>query len=101
MKVNETKSVTGVGAGPPVPEVRPVSRDAAGPTDKVSTDQAREVLRQVETARMSAGGARSARLRDIESAVRSGSYRPNPSRVAEEILAAAEIDARIRATLSR
>jgi anti-sigma28 factor (negative regulator of flagellin synthesis) len=101
MKVNQTKTVTAMTPGAPVPEPRSVTKDAAGPADKVTTDQAREVLRQIETARMSAGGARSARLRDIESAVRAGTYRPNPSRVAEEILSAAETDARLRAMLMR
>lgn len=102
MKVNDNKSIAGVKVGAPVPEVRAtVPGEAKGaierPEDKVSVDQAREVMRQLESARSSGIGARSSRLREIEAAVRSGTYRPSASRVAEEILSAAELDARIRA----
>ena len=36
------------------------------------------------------------RLKDIEQQVRSGGFRPDPSKVADEILQAAEVDAKLR-----
>jgi anti-sigma28 factor (negative regulator of flagellin synthesis) len=102
MKVNNDKTVTAVPGTGGVSAAKPVEKNAQGavPADRVSTTEA-QVVRQVEVARSNATGARAARLRDIENAVRSGSYKPSASRVAEEILAAAELDAKLRALLTK
>ena len=55
----------------------------------------------LEITQRAAGGQRTARLEQLESQVRSGGYRPDPSRVAEQILSDAEVDARIAAMLQR
>ena len=50
----------------------------------------------VSQALSSAKASRAQRLRDIEAAVRDGSYRPDPERIAEQILADAELAARLQ-----
>lgn len=93
MKVNNDKPVTGVDRGA-TPAADP-STTAARP-DRVNLDQSQHAAQLAEGARTSASAARATRLRHIEDAVRSGSYKPNPSRVADDILAAAELEARLR-----
>src|SRR5262245_28547303 len=97
MKISDVKApVTvprvGTGEAPPA---------ADGARDKVSVKSSREVEQAVEVAKRAAGGERSARLQRLEAEVRSGGYRANPSRVAEQILGDAEVDARIQAMLRR
>jgi anti-sigma28 factor (negative regulator of flagellin synthesis) len=94
MKVNEAKVVAGlerVASNEPhaVPD----------PKDRVTVPNSREVLAAIDSAKRTAGNQRSARLHQLEQAVRSGGYHPTASQVAEEILSAAEIDARLRAVL--
>jgi negative regulator of flagellin synthesis FlgM len=45
------------------------------------------------------GAARTERLRAIENAVRQGTYRPDPQRIAQQILNEAEISAKVQALL--
>jgi len=71
------------------------------PRDRVTVEGARPPEVAVGTARRAAGAERSARLDRLEAQVRSGSYAPDPSRVAEQILSDAEIDARMQAMLIR
>ena len=96
MKVNETKPANAVERVVPG---QTTTSDAAAPKDRVSVEAVREVETAVAVARRSAGGARAARLERLETAVRSGTFRPDPSRVAEQILADAEIDAKLQAIL--
>ncbi len=94
MKINNDKSVSNVERGS-----TPASETGAAPprADRVSLEESQKVAQAVDVARNAASGSRALRLRQIEDAVRSGGYRPNPSRVADEILAAAEIELRLRA----
>src|SRR6185436_1876592 len=81
----------------------PVS-SAAGPRDKVSVEwkkAEKAVEAAVPPARRSAGADRAARLERLEASVRAGAYSPDPSRVAEQILSDAEVDARLQAMLTR
>lgn len=67
--------------------------------DRVNLEEAREAERIIASARLSTGVARAARLKELESAIRSGNYQPDASRLAEQLLSQAEVDARIRAIL--
>jgi anti-sigma28 factor (negative regulator of flagellin synthesis) len=97
MKVEDKKPVS------EVERVRtPSAQDGSAaktpaPTDKVSVEQSRAAATVVDSARKHVEQSRPQRLKEIEAAVRSGSYRPDPGRVAEEILNAAEVDAKLRA----
>jgi anti-sigma28 factor (negative regulator of flagellin synthesis) len=96
MKVTDVKSVVG-------PErVKPAEGQApelGGPKDRVSVEASKEAEATIAVARKAASGKRAARLERLEVEVRSGGYRPDPGRVAEQILADAEIDARMVALL--
>ena len=94
MKVNNRNStVGGVDRTPPPHEPSPV----APRPDRVSVDESQKVAHMAAATQATLTNTRASRLRDIEVAVRSGAYKPDPSQVAEEILAAAEVDARLRA----
>ncbi len=96
MKINNDKPVTGVDRGS-----TPATESTTAPArpDRVSLEQSQNAAALAESSRSSASAARATRLRHIEDAVRSGSYKPNPSRVADDILAAAELEARLRAMM--
>lgn len=100
MKIDGPKGINQVDAIEPTPTVER-STQAKAVADKVSVDEASKLADQVQVARMRAGGARAARLSQIESAVRGGQYRPDPGQIAEQILNAAEIDAKLQAMLER
>ena len=70
-----------------------------GQPDRVSVDDVHRVTELTQIAQAHAGGARTARLSEIEADLKRGAYRPNPSEIAEQILSAAEVDARLRAML--
>jgi len=93
MKINETKPVTDVGrvATPEAP--------TPAPKDRVTVNGSREVEVAVSTAKASQTASRPERLKALEARVRAGEYHPDPSRVAEEILQDAEVDARLQSLL--
>src|ERR671926_343736 len=98
MKIEGPKQVNNVDAVEKAPAVER-STQAKAVADRVSVDEAQKLADQVQVARMRAGGARSARLSQIEAAVRGGHYRPDPGQIAEQILSAAEVDAQLQAML--
>lgn len=63
--------------------------------DRVSVDAANEE-RVVQRVQASLGSNRAERLREVESAVKRGTYTPDAQRIAERIIQAAELEARIR-----
>ncbi|HET7754930.1 MAG TPA: flagellar biosynthesis protein FlgM [Anaeromyxobacteraceae bacterium] len=68
-------------------------------TDRVSTAQTEKVASAIADASRGAGASRAARLQVIEAAVRQGVYRPDPQRIAQQILNEAEIAAKVQALL--
>lgn len=95
MKINETKAVAEV-ARVLAPEAA-----AAAPKDRVTVSNSREVNSAVSTAKSTQTADRPGRLKALEARVRAGEYHPDPSRVAEEILRDAEVDARLQSLLKR
>lgn len=67
--------------------------------DRVSVAEAERLERVAQVLRESATQQRSARLAQIEAAVRNGTYRPDARRIAEELLRSAEVSARVQALL--
>jgi negative regulator of flagellin synthesis FlgM len=63
------------------------------------TIEGRQVVEQLNAARSRSAGTRGARLERLEAQIRSGSYQPDASQLAEKLLSAAEIDARLRAMM--
>lgn len=96
MKVSKTGAVGAVGPTEKS-EVRAPTR--LEKVDKVTTQQTQEVDRAIEVARQSATGARAAKLQAIEAQIRSGTFKPSASAIAERLLQAAEVEATIQAAL--
>lgn len=96
MKVTDVKTVVGPERAKPVEGQGP---EIGGPKDRVSVQASKEAEAAIAVAQKAASGKRAARLERLEVEVRSGGYRPDPGRVAEQILADAEIDARMVALL--
>jgi negative regulator of flagellin synthesis FlgM len=70
--------------------------------ERVSTDESARLADAVaEATRISGGGSRAEMLQAIEAAVRQGTYAPDPNRIAQKILDAAEVAARLQAMLMR
>jgi len=67
--------------------------------DRVNTTEAQQALALVHSVRSKAQLSHTALLAQIENAIRSGTYRPSAGQLADKILAAAEIDARLQAML--
>ena len=98
MKIEGSKGVGTVDAVKEAPALERATQTKAV-ADKVSVDEVVKLADHVETAKQRAGGARAVRLSQIEAAVRGGHYRPDPGQIAEQILNAAEVDARLQAML--
>jgi flagellar biosynthesis anti-sigma factor FlgM len=98
MKVKETSSIPALPAGGAEPP-REGREPAARPPDRVSTEQTARATAAIAAASVADGAARAARLRSIETAVQAGTYRPDPHRIAQQILDDAELSARLQAIL--
>ncbi|MDX2022241.1 MAG: flagellar biosynthesis anti-sigma factor FlgM [Deltaproteobacteria bacterium] len=97
MKISNDKPVTQVDRTPAVEAAAGQAQRAEAKPDRVSVEQTRTAAEMAQNAKKAVNEDREARLKRLEAAVKGGSYRPNPSKVAEEILAQAELDARLRA----
>ena len=95
MKVRDASQIKAVQptASPDAP------RQAKERRDRVTTAATEKVASAIADAAHGAGAARAARLQSIEALVRQGVYRPDPQRIAQQILNEAEITARIQALL--
>jgi len=94
-------------------EVRPVEANraqeskrspaGAGPaaSDKVSTDSKAQLDAAAAAARQALGHNRAVRLEAIEAAIRQGTFKPDPARIAQRILDDAELTATLQALLNR
>ena len=96
MKVTDVKGMDGV---PRVKAPEDAAPEVKTPKDRVSVHAKDDAAAAAAVARQAAGGRRVARAEQLEAEVRSGGYHPDPGRVAEQILADAEIDARISALM--
>ncbi len=93
MKIGSTKPDASVQAV----TKRSVDAAAAAPVDKVTTEQRRHLETLTKQALETAKRVRTERLAAIKAQVRAGTFRPDPGRIAEEILREAELEAQLRA----
>lgn len=98
MRVEDKQSVKSADSGPP----KSTAADRAGTagrvlTDKVSVEGVKQVQAVVQAVQANLGADRAARLQELETAIRQGRYQPDAGRLAERIVQAAEVDARLRA----
>jgi flagellar biosynthesis anti-sigma factor FlgM len=95
MRVEDKQSVKGSDSGP---AKAATDRGAVRPqADKVSLEGAKHVEAVVQAVQASMGVDRSARLQELENAIRQGTYQPDAGQLAEKIVQAAEVDARLAA----
>jgi negative regulator of flagellin synthesis FlgM len=99
MKVHDASQIKALQPGPTA-DAPPAPKERRAP-DRVSTEGSAKVAAAVAAASQGAGTARAARLRAIEAAVQNGTYKPDPQRIAQQILDEAEIAARLQALLGR
>ena len=96
MKITDTSQVKALSPSK-LPEPGRAPAAPRDPGDRVSTDDSAKIAAAVAQASRSATAGRSVKLRSIEAAVRQGTYRPDPQRIAQEILNDAELAARLQA----
>ncbi len=78
----------------------PTRKDApATTTDKVSTDSTAKLEAATTAAKASARSNRELRLEEIETAIKNGTFKPDPARIAARILDDAQITAQLQAML--
>ncbi len=100
MKVTDTSQIKALAPGT-APEPGRVPAAARDPGDRVSTDDSAKIAEVIARASGTASAGHAAKLQAIEAAVRQGTYRPDPQRIAQEILNDAELAARLQALLMK
>ena len=93
MKINDSKEISAL------QPTRSATESPAERRDQVSLEHTHGIMEQISSARAAAGASRAARLQAVEAAVRSGQFKPDPRQIAQRILDAAELDARLQALL--
>jgi flagellar biosynthesis anti-sigma factor FlgM len=79
----------------------PAAGRAQAPPDTVSTAESAKLARAISSIRAQSNASHAGRLLEIESAVRQGTFRPDASRIAQQILQDAEITAAMQAMLNK
>ncbi len=95
MRIDDKQSVKAADSAPP--KQAPDRAAVRLHTDTVSIESTKQVEAVVQAVKASMGTSRAARLQELEAAIRQGGYVPDAGRLAEKIVQAAEVDARLRA----
>lgn len=98
MKVSDTKTTASVQSPAVAPESDVTARGVPAP-DRVTTEGASRLRDSTSNGINMAAAERALRIQSLTQQVRSGTYRPSASRLAEEILAQADLDARLASGL--
>ncbi len=101
MKVTDASQIKALAPDKPLEPGRKPASVREGSGDRVSTDDSAKVAAAVAQASKTANAGRSAKLQAIEAAVRQGTYKPDPQRIAQEILNEAEVAARLQALFTK
>lgn len=98
MKIKDPSSLPAMTPAMGRPAAKPAeAAPASSPATHTSATNAHDTIR---SAMRMAEGQRASRMREVEAAVKAGTYRPDAGRIAERILASAELDAQLRAVLA-
>jgi|GEM_PF-3221620 len=101
MKTNEVNSAPAIAPAAPAPERRSSEpAPPAVPADRATLAQSDYLRSSIATNVNVAASERAVRIHALTQQVRSGTYRPNSSQLAEQILAEAAFDADLAASLS-
>jgi negative regulator of flagellin synthesis FlgM len=101
MKVADTSELKRFVPSAPADAPRPSSSEQPETPDRVSTEESARVATAIAETSRAAVGTRAAKLQAIEAAVKSGTYRPDPQRIAQQILDAAELAAKLQAIFGK
>jgi anti-sigma28 factor (negative regulator of flagellin synthesis) len=69
------------------------------PLDRATTAEAQQALALAQSLKGKVGASHSAMLAQVESAIRSGTYRPSATQLANKLVDAAVIDAKLQAMM--
>ena len=97
MKVTDTSEIKRFAPTTPSDGTRTGSAERPETEDRVSTEESAQVKATVAAATRAAAGTHSAKLAAIAAAVTAGTYRPDPQRIAQQILDEAELAAKLQA----
>ncbi len=100
MKVKDASEIRRVDARPAESKTTQAG-SAPAASDKVSTDSSAQVEAAVAAARPAITKNHGMRLEEIAAAVRNGTFKPDPQRIAQKILDDAELTAMLQTMLHR
>lgn len=101
MRVKDASEVRRIDATRTTESTRTPASAGSAASDKVSTESKAELDAAAVAARQAAGQNRTIRLEAIEAAIRQGTFKPDPQRIAERILDDAELTAVLQSMLGR
>ncbi len=100
MKVKDTNEIRPVDTNR-TPESRRTQGGTPPPADTISTGAKDRLDAAVQAARQGMASDRTVRLEAIEAAIRQGTFKPDPGRIAGKMLDDAEVTAAVRSMLKR
>ncbi len=101
MKVKDASEIRRLDASRPAESKATRSEASKSSSDKVSTDSKAQVEAAITKAQASLGASKGVRLEAIAAAVRDGTIKPDPQRIAQKILDEAELTAVLQSMLKR
>ncbi len=101
MKVKDASEVRRVDVAKPAESKVTRSSEAPAASDKVSTDSSAQVQAATTAARHALSKNHDLRLSEIAAAVKNGTFKPDPQRIAQKILDDAELTAMLQGMLQR
>jgi len=101
MKIKDFQGIRRVDANRP-PAVQDGRKADVPPVpDRVSTEGTGRLAGAVASAQTAAAGSREVSIEAIKAAIRNGTFKPDPQRIADKVLGDAEISAALQAMLQR
>lgn len=97
MKVTDTRESKTFAPSARVEDLRSGGTGRTRDEERVSTEESARVKAALAKASGAAAGGHAAKLQAIATAVKAGTYRPDPQRIARQILDEAELAARLQA----
>jgi negative regulator of flagellin synthesis FlgM len=101
MKVKDASEIRRVDVAKPPESKSTRSGDAPAASDKVSTDSSAQLVAASKSARSALSKNHDLRLSEIAAAVKNGTFKPDPQRIAQKILDDAELTAMLQHMLHR
>jgi negative regulator of flagellin synthesis FlgM len=101
MKVKDASEIRRLDASRPAESKSTRSEASKSSPDRVSTGSRTQVEAAISQARASVGASNGVRLEAIAAAVRDGTFKPDPQRIAQKILDEAELTAMLQSMMKR